>query len=79
MVPARSKGIDYEKPPQILTLITTIAICAAPAIMAQSSAEALSENMSETPYTRNVAIPGASIYVEQRGSGPTLLLIPGGA
>lgn len=35
--------------------------------------------MSETPLTRSVAVPGASIYVEQRGSGPTLLLIPGGA
>jgi len=34
--------------------------------------------MSETPRTRNVAVPDASIYVEQRGSGPTLLLIPGG-
>ena len=35
--------------------------------------------MSETPHTRNVPVPGAAIYVEQRGSGPTLPLIPGGA
>ncbi len=34
--------------------------------------------MSQTPLTRSIAVPGASIYVEQRGSGPTLLLIPGG-
>ena len=47
--------------------------------MAKSSAEGEAETMSETPLTRSVAVPGASIYVEQRGSGPTLLLIPGGA
>ena len=63
---------------QILTLTTAIAICAAPAIVAQSSIEGGTETMSETPRTHNVAVPGASIYVKQRGSGPTLLLIPGG-
>ena len=62
-----------------LTLTTAIAICAVSAVVAQSSAEGEAETMSETPHTRNVAVPGASIYVEQRGSGPTLLLIPGGA
>ena len=62
-----------------LTLTTAIAICAASAVLAQSSAEGEIETMSETPYTRNVAVPGVTIYVEQRGSGPTLLLIPGGA
>ena len=61
-----------------LTPTTAIAICAAPAVLAESSAEGETEAMSETPYTRNLAVPGASIYVEQRGSGPTLLLIPGG-
>ncbi len=64
---------------QNLTLTTAIAVCSAPVIMAQSSAEGEAETMSETPQTHNVAVPGASIYVEQRGSGPTLLLIPGGA
>ena len=64
---------------RILTLATAIAVCAAPAITAQSSAEGEAETMSETPLTRSVVVPGASIYVEQRGSGPTLLLIPGGA
>lgn len=63
---------------QILTLTTAIAVCAAPAIVAQSSIEGGTETMSETPCTHNVAVPGASIYVEQRGSGPTLLRIPGG-
>ena len=62
-----------------LTLTTAIAICAASAVVAQYSAKGEVETMSETPYTRNVAVPGATIYVEQRGSGPTLLLIPGGA
>ena len=47
--------------------------------MAQSSAEGEVETISETTLTRNVAVPGASIYVEQRGGGATLLLIPGGA
>ncbi len=64
---------------QIRTLTTAIAICVASAIVAQSSAEGEAETMSETPQTRNLAVPGASIYVEQRGSGPTLLLISGGA
>lgn len=63
---------------KILTLTTAIAICTASAVMAQSSAEGETEAMSETPHSRNVAVPGASIYVEHRGSGPTLLLIPGG-
>lgn len=47
--------------------------------MAQSSVEGETETKSETPLTRNVAVRGVSIYDEQRGSGPTLLLIPGGA
>ena len=63
----------------VLTFTVAIAICAAPAVLAQSSAEGDAETMSETPLTRNVPVPGATIYVEQRGSGPTLLLIPGGA
>ena len=61
-----------------LTLTTAIAICAAPVVVAQSSAAGETEAMSETPHTRNVPVPGASIYLEQRGSGPTLLRIPGG-
>ena len=62
----------------VLTLTTAIAICAAPVVVAQSSAAGETEAMSETPHTRNVPVPGASIYLEQRGSGPTLLRIPGG-
>ena len=64
--------------PHVLTLTTAIAICAVPAVLAQSSAEGETETMTETPHIRNVAVPGASIYIEQCGSGPTLLLIPGG-
>ncbi|AZL60986.1 alpha/beta hydrolase [Tabrizicola piscis] len=36
-------------------------------------------NMTEALITRSVTVPGASIYVEKRGSGPNLLLLPGGA
>ena len=56
----------------VLTLNTAIAICAAPAVLAQSSAEGETETMSETLHIPNVSIPGAANYVEQCGSGPTL-------
>ncbi len=62
----------------LLTLTTAAALCTAPAILAQTSTTEGTQTMSDTPLTRTVEVPGASIYVEQRGSGPVLLLIPGG-
>ncbi|MER8859228.1 alpha/beta fold hydrolase [Mesorhizobium sp. M0871] len=31
-----------------------------------------------TPQTSTLKVPGASLYYEMRGSGPVLLIIPGG-
>src|SRR5262245_34988277 len=33
---------------------------------------------NQEPSTKTIAVPGAKLYVETRGSGPVLLLITGG-
>jgi pimeloyl-ACP methyl ester carboxylesterase len=62
----------------VLSLTTAIASFDAPACMAQSNTEEDKRTMLETSIPRIVEVPGALIHVEQRGTGPTLLLIPGG-
>ena len=62
----------------LLTLTAAAALCTAPAILAQTSTTEGIQTTSDTPLTRTIEVQGASIYVEQRGSGPVLLLIPGG-
>jgi pimeloyl-ACP methyl ester carboxylesterase len=62
-----------------LTISTLIAGVFPQAIPAQTNPEEGKPIMSEAPIIRNVGVPGASIHVEHRGSGPTLLLLPGGA
>lgn len=63
----------------ILTLSTAIATALPTISQAQSSSEEGVSTMSAAPMTRSVPVPGASIHVEQRGTGLTLLLLPGGA
>lgn len=61
-----------------LALAAIVAVSVPQTVLAQTSVQTESFAMLKHLQTGNVEVTGASIYYEQRGDGPTLLILPGG-